>query len=165
MTEGDLQALSELLLQLDSDNVGTAITLDLGGITTTGQTQVSPGQTLVSTGLTQVSPGLTQVSTGQTQVSTGQTQVSTGHTLVSTGQNQVSTGQKKVSTGQPQVSTSYTQVSTGQTYVEVFNFYFFYRRALISTWFDKFVNLQDVSPNPLFTSVEEYVKDLEVYRY
>ena len=82
MTEGDLQALSELLLQLDSDNVGTAITLDLGGITTTGQTQVSPGQTLVSTGQNLVSTGQTKVSTGQPQVSTSHTQVSTGQTYV-----------------------------------------------------------------------------------
>jgi hypothetical protein len=41
VTEDELQQLSELLLELDIDNVGTKITLDLGGTTSSGQTQVS----------------------------------------------------------------------------------------------------------------------------
>jgi len=40
VSEADLQQLSELLLQLDTDNVGSSITVDLGGITSSGQTQV-----------------------------------------------------------------------------------------------------------------------------
>jgi len=40
VTEEELQELSEMLLLLDVDNVGSAISLDLGGTTSTGQTQV-----------------------------------------------------------------------------------------------------------------------------
>jgi hypothetical protein len=40
VTEEELQELSEMLLLLDIDNVGSAISLDLGGTTSTGQTQV-----------------------------------------------------------------------------------------------------------------------------
>jgi len=51
VTEEELQELSEMLLLLDVDNVGSAISLDLGGTTSTGQTQdVSPNHLFASVG-------------------------------------------------------------------------------------------------------------------
>jgi len=46
VTEEELQELSEMLLLLDVDNVGSAISLDLGGTTSTGQTQVKSNSDL-----------------------------------------------------------------------------------------------------------------------